>query len=412
MARQAEPMTTRAKVAGAAVGITIIISTVAGLLWAAGFFVDPSKVIDDSLTIGKQKYDELFAAEKKATPAHEYVVERIRTDVAPVARREYVAPVTQIAAPTNVMVSRAGSTSLNVNWNSVSNAHSYWVQCAADPSFTTGVVAGKVDVTGADISGLNPSTTYYVRVMAMGTAGNSQYSVTKSATTDRITLNPPSLSTVATTGSSELYLTWNAVNNANSYRVQYATNPTYTTGVRTVDSWGTGTRIVGLNPNTIYYVRVMAVGTNSNSGYSNTKWAKTDKLKLGAPVYITTEPASSNGIRVTWTAVSSAYSYRVQCATNPEFTSGVRTRDVSGTQVRFDGLNPTTPYYFRVMALGTDSYTNSDYSQRYAWRQLRGYVVHVTQGGQRRPISVANGARISDIPMGKDGQKALRALGL
>ena len=101
--------------------------------------------------------------------------------------------------------------------------------------------------------------------------------------TIKIKLDSPSLGTVAATGSNGISVTWDGVSNANGYRVQYATNASFTTGVNSVDSRTTSVNITNLNPNTIYYVRVIALGGDSyiDSNYSPAKSAATEQVNRG-----------------------------------------------------------------------------------------------------------------------------------
>ena len=85
-------------------------------------------------------------------------------------------------------------------------------------------------------------------------------------------LDTPVISTASASGSHEIRVVWNRVNNANGYKVQYGTNATFPPDGSTVevDLPGTLVDIRSLNANTTYHVRVMATGTGNciNSEYS------------------------------------------------------------------------------------------------------------------------------------------------
>jgi hypothetical protein len=73
-------------------------------------------------------------------------------------------------------------------------------------------------------------------------------------------LTAPANVQASSAGATSLTVTWNAAANAGGYAVQYATDAGFTTGVgsKTVNSSILSTDITGLNPNTLYYVRVKA----------------------------------------------------------------------------------------------------------------------------------------------------------
>ncbi|MCL2346894.1 MAG: fibronectin type III domain-containing protein [Planctomycetaceae bacterium] len=158
-----------------------------------------------------------------------------------------------------------GSDTISVAWNAITNASGYVVQYATNSAFTAGVgtVTATASATTAVIDKLTANTTYYVRVMAtgIGTYSDSDYSVSKSATTLKIKLTTPTLGAVTATGSDTINVAWNAIANASGYVVQYAMNSAFTAGVGTVtvSSQSTTTAVIDkLTANTVYYVRVMA----------------------------------------------------------------------------------------------------------------------------------------------------------
>jgi hypothetical protein len=226
--------------------------------------------------------------------------------------------------------------------------------------------------TSAKLTGLNAGTTYYVRVMAVGTGiyEDSQHGSARSTTTEKIKLSTPKLGKVTITNINNVSVTWSAVANASGYIIQYATDSAFTTGVgsKTVNAMTTSTELTGLDLGTTYYVRIAATGTGmyGNSDPSKAKSATTGTVKLPTPpMPMGKVNAEDNSITVTWATVPGASGYKVQYSTNAAFSSGVhtlKTEDSTTTSIDITGLAAYTTYYVRVMALGGGAFKNSDYS--------------------------------------------------
>jgi hypothetical protein len=261
----------------------------------------------------------------------------------------------KLSTPAINTISETGSDGIRGAWNSVSNASGYELQWATSQTFTNAVTSFvSTTATWGDLHSLSPNTTYYARVMATGTGrySNSDYSAVRSATTANIRLDSPAI-TVTATGSNVIRVTWNPVNNASSYTIQYATNSAFTSDVRSVNSTTTSGNITGLNPNTTYHVRVMAIGAAVESNYSTVRTARTPMLKLGTPAIVDGR-WDRNRIGIAWSPIRDASSYRIEYTTDPNFNTGIRTV--------ITGLSALTIYYVRVRATAT-GFTNSDYSE-------------------------------------------------
>ena len=86
------------------------------------------------------------------------------------------------SAPTGVTATTQSSSSINVSWNSVSEATSYEVYYEIGSSSTKNF-ASTVYSTSYSHTGLQSSTTYYYYIKAVNDAGSSGYSSYASATT-------------------------------------------------------------------------------------------------------------------------------------------------------------------------------------------------------------------------------------
>ena len=85
-----------------------------------------------------------------------------------------------------------GSTQIAINWTlaSPNYATQYLAQCSLDPAFITGLIQTTVTgatITSASIPGANPASTYYCRVQASNTNGQSGWSGSSNGNTQQLT---------------------------------------------------------------------------------------------------------------------------------------------------------------------------------------------------------------------------------
>lgn len=163
------------------------------------------------------------------------------------------------AAPVITSVVGA-STSMRVNWDTV-NANSVLVQYSTDPNFSVVYNGGRAggSATTHNITNLVPATTYYVRLVAeWSTTETSTSTVVASGTAT--TAPTPSATTQTEVGKTgaEMTISWNAVQGAESYLVEWGTTLANMQGV-TVDA-STLSHSTGftLNYYTNHYYRVTA----------------------------------------------------------------------------------------------------------------------------------------------------------
>jgi PKD repeat protein len=186
---------------------------------------------------------------------------------------------------------------------------------------------------------------------------------------DAATTAPPSSIAVPVTDADGAYpLSWGASATAGStYVLQEATNPTFTTGLRTINA-GTALdwAITGRTAPKTYYYRVKA----RHSGRTDSTWrvgkngCAVPGTPAGTPVSITVPVSDVDGAyTMRWgTTGTSGSTYVLQEATNPTFTTGLRTI-TAGTSLSRLIAGRTSPrtYYYRVRARHA-GYTDS------AWR--------------------------------------------
>ena len=249
------------------------------------------------------------------------------------------------AAPVVKIGHSAASGKPVLTWNAVSGATSYKVYRATSKSGTYSLL-GTVTATSYTNTGAKAGVTYYYKVKAVSSAGESPYSNIVSGKVKTVTPKPSApvvkIGNSATSG--KPMLTWNAVSGATSYKVYRATsqNGTYSLlGTVTATSY-TNT---GAKAGTTYYYKVKAVNSAGESAYSNIVSGKTTVTTL------TMGHSSTSGKpQLTWKAVSGAASYKVYRATtkNGAYTVINTTKALTYTNV---GAALGTTYYYKVEAL-------------------------------------------------------------
>ena len=174
-----------------------------------------------------------------------------------------------IADPTDVQL-----TSFQANWESSLNADSYLLDVAIDALFqnlVAGFNARDINDISADVTGLQPNTTYYYRVRAKGLGSTSNYSASKEVTTSP--LPPPVVANVTDQEIYEFTANWQSMDEADSYLLFVATDPTFDesfvlstyNGKEVLD---TSYVVTGLDPYTDYYYRLQSKKSTTVSEYS------------------------------------------------------------------------------------------------------------------------------------------------
>lgn len=169
----------------------------------------------------------------------------------------------------------------------VVNGGTYRVQVAKDSAFTTGLLEYITGNTTIAVNGLDPATTYFVRVQAIDVAGEvgNYSSVQQTSTTAFPTVGatdgaPPQSSPAAIVsgGFGYLYAQWTAVPNADpvTYEVHLSTTsgfvPTLNGATKVAEVAGTSVVLekdaVGTNLvyGVTYYVRIIAKDKDTTSG--------------------------------------------------------------------------------------------------------------------------------------------------
>ena len=234
----------------------------------------------------------------------------------------------------------------------------------ADNSTSDGTGTGTFS---SNITGLSPSTTYYVRAYATNSVGTAYGNEVTFTTQD---LQLPTLTTTAvssitlTSASSGGNISDDGGASVTARGICWSTSTSPTTANNsTTEGSGTGifsSNMTGLSPNTTYYVRAYAtnsVGTAYGNEVSFTTQAiQVATLTTTAVTSITLTTAVSGGnITSDGGGTVTARGICWSTSTNPT-TSDNSTTDGSGTGVftsNLTGLSPSTTYYVRAYAVNS-----------------------------------------------------------
>ena len=242
------------------------------------------------------------------------------------------------AAPVVKIGNSASSGKPMLTWNAVSGATSYKVYRATSQNGTYSLL-GTVTATSYTNTGAKAGTTYYYKVKAVNSAGESAYS---NIVSGRATVTTLTMGHSSTSGKPQL--TWKAVSGATSYKVYRATtkNGAYsvinTTKARTYTNTGAAL-------GTTYYYKVEALNAAGKSmGFSAVVDGKV------APVLAVGYSSVSGKPQLTWKAVPGATEYQVYRSTQQN--SGYsKINTTTATSYVNTGAKAGTTYYYRIVAV-------------------------------------------------------------
>ncbi|MFH1051249.1 MAG: hypothetical protein V1779_10030 [bacterium] len=262
-----------------------------------------------------------------------------------------------LRVPDNNATSRPLNDTLR--WNACSGANKYSVQVSTDSIFSSFAVNDLIShPTVSYVLKLRNNTKYYWRVKGLTNNGNeSNWSEvwnfkTKLASPVLIT---PEDNAIAREFSDSL--TWQAVEEANGYKVQISLQSDFSTFIKdTIVPNREFYIYFDLNVNTKYYWRVSA--SNSDGNFSDWSDTRSFKTKLSSPVLITPEDnavAREFSDSLTWQAVEGATGYQVQISLQSDFLNFIKDTIARNQEFYiYFGLNAKTTYYWRVSALSID----------------------------------------------------------
>ena len=181
---------------------------------------------------------------------------------------------------------------------------------------------------------------------------------------DLSNLNVPANPRETAKTSTTISVAWDAVPNADGYRLVYKnkTDSSYT--YVPLDKTTTSYKLTGLQNGAIYNWKVQALGDKVS--YLNSAFCATRTVKAGAPETLSAPANSretaktSTTITVAWDAVPNASGYRLTYKNKNDASYTTVSLGASTTSHKLTGLENGATYYWRVLALGDSvSYLNS-----------------------------------------------------
>ncbi len=272
----------------------------------------------------------------------------------------YIRPIPKAAPATDV-----STTSFTAHWHSMLGVDKYRIDVSANPDFNPpldGYGPKELSDTFAIIDGLTVNTTYYYRVSFESNKSVSDVSEKITVKTG-VFASPIALPAIDI---NEVSLTaaWKPVEGAESYSIDFSTNPAFdkrSTTTETLETKDTVYVFSDLEVSRTYYYRVRSRSGNTISNFSKIISAQT--TNLNKPVAKEATEITLTSFRANWNAVDGAKKYLIDVSTDATFSSVLEEysgKEIEALSENISGLDANKDYFFRIRALNND--ISSEYS--------------------------------------------------
>jgi hypothetical protein len=253
-------------------------------------------------------------------------------------------------------------------WPAIAGATSYKLQLSKSSKFSSTLLSAKTTSNGyTATSDLPVNTRIYWRVLA----NTGKYVTMPKGYLSFTSANPPSVPKLSKPSNKTLLtvygttLDWSDSTlpvgvTLSQYKVQWALDPYFASGVveKTTTESSYPIAVGGLTPNTRYYWRVQAIGSNGHSS----SWSSVYYFRAAMLPPVQVSPANAlNPAVVTprptfqWNAVTGATSYTIQISSRSDFSKVTVTGKPSIAEYTpTSDLPKNIPMYWRVRAEGAN----------------------------------------------------------
>ena len=261
-----------------------------------------------------------------------------------------------------------------LQWNESERAESYQLRIAGDSDFDE-IIDDITDISGTSVSPdeLQHNATYYWKVRAHNTGGESEWSDAWSFTTE-FGLDTPVLAHPeegAEDVSIPANLHWHPVEDATDYKLQVATNEDFDNQLELGNSedlaeqiadgnetqsedWTISQKVAALDFSNEYFWRVRAFNDDLKSDWSEARSLNTESAPITTPVTLISPDDEESEIpfpvELSWEEFEDADHYDIQISESSEFRSVHGEYEFEGTGFSTPDLKDTTSYYWRVRA--------------------------------------------------------------
>ena len=261
-------------------------------------------------------------------------------------------------APTGLSVSAATDTSITWSWDAVDGADGYQVQFNSAESFD-GVDAMNTAETSHTQTGLSGGMTGYLRVRSTSGSGDAMLASAWTAHLTAMTrIRPgPVTNLSATAGEGSITWTWEAVDHADSYFVQYSEDGAFTAEGESEEVMETSYTKSDLGEGATAYARVLSSGGTGDQERLFGGWSSPIRGMSATP----TIPPAPTGLNSTsgdgsiswsWNAVDGAMGYQVQVSMSEDFGDAETIDLDADTTSHSVDVEAGSTRYLRVRATG------------------------------------------------------------
>ncbi|MBL0047827.1 MAG: fibronectin type III domain-containing protein [Bacteroidetes bacterium] len=289
----------------------------------------------------------------------------------------------------NLSSTNITQTSANIAWDAVAGASSYLIEYRVVGTNVWTSVSS--NTTSESLSGLLPASSYEFHVQTICSASNSS-AFTNAATF--ATIAPPCgiaaglISAGAT--STSVSLSWNPVQDATSYSIQYRVSGSSTW--QTVNSNVASVNLLGLTANSIYEYQVQTTCTYGLSQYSNSgSFATLSASGCDTPTGLFASSIKSSSAKLNWNPANGASSYKVQY--RKQGSTIWTNKTTSYTNKCITSLVPFTPYEFQVQTNCTSN--TSAYSSAFLFTTAKSLGAKTTANYNARAAHSALGITLN-----------------